>query len=101
MYKDFLKKIKTTRKSSKAENAVRILTTAKGGNPNRMACFPKIGTIPRKRAEPRAAKMPRVRSLLSGELTLRGGALLTRVVASVLGLLRVCPMGRILSLCLM
>ncbi len=37
-----------------------MATTASGGMPNRIACRPKTGAMPRKNAEAKAAKIPLV-----------------------------------------
>jgi hypothetical protein len=50
----------TIRKSRAAAITVRRATTAKGLNPRVMASLPKTGDMPRKTAEPSAAKMPAV-----------------------------------------
>ena len=37
---------------------VRIATTARGAIPRMIACLPKIGAMPRKKAEANAAEIP-------------------------------------------
>jgi hypothetical protein len=59
-----------SKKRSSAAKTVRIATTPSGGMPNKMACLPKTGAMPKNVADESAAKMPFVRMFIMMAITI-------------------------------